>query len=148
MVDVSAKPATERVAVARGVVRMGPATLALVRQNRAKKGDVLTVAQVAGVMAAKRTAELIPLAHPVSLTDVQVTLTLRSRPARVAIEATARTVGPTGVEMEAMAAVTAAALTVYDMCKAVDRAMTIDRIRLVRKSGGRSGTYNRRERGQ
>lgn len=127
---------------------MGPATLALVRQNRAKKGDVLTVAQVAGVMAAKRTAELIPLAHPVSLTDVQVTLTLRSRPARVAIEATARTVGPTGVEMEAMAAVTAAALTVYDMCKAVDRAMTIDRIRLVRKSGGRSGTYNRRERGQ
>jgi cyclic pyranopterin phosphate synthase len=122
---------------------MRAATLALVRRNRAKKGDVLTIAQVAGVMAAKRTADLIPLCHPIALTDVQVTLKPQSRPACVRIEATARTVGPTGVEMEAMAAVAAAALTVYDMCKAVDRGMTIDRVQLVRKSGGSSGTYVR-----
>jgi cyclic pyranopterin monophosphate synthase len=144
MVDVSAKAATERVAVARGLVRMRAATLALVRRNRMQKGDVLAVAQVAGVMAAKRTADLIPLCHPIALTDVQVSLVPQSRPARIRIEATAKTVGPTGVEMEAMAAVAVAALTVYDMCKAVDRAMTIDRVRLVRKSGGRSGNYVRR----
>jgi cyclic pyranopterin phosphate synthase len=143
MVDVSGKTATERVAVARALVRMQAATLALVRRNGAKKGDVLTIAQVAGIMAAKRTGELIPLCHPITLTDVQVTLTPQSKPASVSIEATCKTVGPTGVEMEAMAAVAAAALTVYDMCKAIDRGMTIDRIQLIRKSGGRSGTYVR-----
>jgi cyclic pyranopterin phosphate synthase len=143
MVDVSAKPATERVAIARGLVRMRPTTLTAVRQNRLKKGDVLTLAQVAGVMASKRTAELIPLCHPIPLTDLQVVLIPQARPAGIAIEATAKTVGPTGVEMEALTAVAAAALTIYDMCKAVDRAMTIDRVRLVHKRGGRSGTYRR-----
>ncbi|MDQ7857958.1 MAG: cyclic pyranopterin monophosphate synthase MoaC [Armatimonadota bacterium] len=141
MVDVSAKPATAREAVARAVVRMRPQTLALVRANRIAKGNVLEVAQLAGVMAAKRTAELIPLCHPIPLTDIQV----RAAPAArgVAIEARARTVAPTGVEMEALVAAAVAALAVYDMCKAADRGMTIDRVRLVAKRGGRSGTYRR-----
>lgn len=143
MVDVSAKPATVRRATARGEVRMRPGTLALVRANRLAKGDVLGVAQVAGVLAAKRTAELIPLCHPLPLADVQVRLTPHRAPARVAIEATVRTVAPTGVEMEALAAVAVAALTVYDMCKAADRTMTIERIRLVHKAGGRRGEYHR-----
>ena len=143
MVDVSAKPATTRVAVARAQVRMRPATLGLLRANKIAKGDVLTLAQVAGVMAAKRTAQIIPLAHPLPLTDVQVEVTTNRTVPGVAIEATARTVGQTGVEMEALVACAAAALTVYDMCKAVDRGMTIDRVRLVHKSGGRSGAYNR-----
>jgi len=143
MVDVSAKPATTRVAVARAQVRMRPATLRLLRANKIAKGDVLTLAQVAGVMAAKRTAQIIPLAHPLALTDVQVQVTTNRTVPGVAIEATARTVAQTGVEMEALVACAAAALTVYDMCKAVDRGMTIDRVRLVHKSGGRSGTYDR-----
>jgi len=143
MVDVSSKPATARVAVARAQVRMRPATLGLLRANKIAKGDVLTLAQVAGVMAAKRTAQIIPLAHPLPLTDVQVEVTTNRTVPGVAIEATARTVGQTGVEMEALVACAAAALTVYDMCKAVDRGMTIDRVRLVHKSGGRSGAYNR-----
>jgi cyclic pyranopterin phosphate synthase len=143
MVDVSAKPATVRVAVARGLVRMQASTLALARANQLAKGDVLTVAQVAGVVAAKRTAELIPLCHPVPLTDVQVLLTPDPKAGGIAVEATAKTTGPTGVEMEALAAVAVAALTVYDMCKAVDRSMTIDHVRLVHKRGGRSGTYTR-----
>lgn len=143
MVDVSSKPATARVAVARAQVRMRPATLGLLRANKIAKGDVLTLAQVAGVMAAKRTAEIIPLAHPLALADVQVQITPSRTVPGVAIEATARTVAQTGVEMEALVACAAAALTVYDMCKAVDRGMTIDRVRLVHKSGGRSGTYNR-----
>ncbi|MDR7485432.1 MAG: cyclic pyranopterin monophosphate synthase MoaC [Armatimonadota bacterium] len=143
MVDVSAKPATVRVATARGLVRMQPQTLAQVAANQVKKGDVLTVAQVAGVVAAKRTAELIPLCHPVALTDVQVRAEPDAAAGGVTIEATARTTAPTGVEMEALVAVAVAALTVYDMCKAADRGMTIDRIRLVHKRGGRSGTYRR-----
>ena len=143
MVDVSAKPATVRVAVARAAVRMQPATLALIRANQVAKGDVLTVAQVAGVMAAKRAAELIPLCHPLPLTDVQVRVAPDRDLPGVMIEATARTVAQTGVEMEALVACAVAALTVYDMCKAVDRGMMIDRVRLVHKSGGRSGTYDR-----
>jgi cyclic pyranopterin phosphate synthase len=143
MVDVSAKPATARMATARGVVRMRPETLDLIRANRVAKGNVLAVAEVAGVMAAKRTAELVPLCHNVPLADVQVRARPESRFGGVAIEATARTVAPTGVEMEALVAVAAAALTVYDMCKAADRGMTIGRIRLVHKSGGRGGEYRR-----
>lgn len=143
MVDVSSKPATPRVAVARAVVHMRPDTLALIQRNAVAKGHVLEVAQIAGVMAAKRTAELIPLCHPVPLTDIDVRLTVDPGRSGVAIEATARTVAPTGVEMEALVAVSVAALTVYDMCKAADRAMTIDAVRLVHKRGGRSGVYRR-----
>jgi len=143
MVDVSAKPPTRRQAVARGEVRMKPQTVRLIRENRVAKGDVLAVAQVAGVHAAKRTDELVPLAHTVPLTAVRLAFDLDEPSGTLAIEATAATVGRTGVEMEALAAVSAAALAVYDMCKAVDREMTIDRIRLVRKSGGRSGEFRR-----
>ncbi len=143
MVDVSTKAATARVAVARGEVRMLPATLDLILANRVAKGDVLGLAQVAGIMAAKRTSDLIPLCHPIALTDVQVRAVPDASKSIVAIEATARSTGPTGVEMEALAAVVGAALTVYDMCKAVDRGMTIERVRLVHKRGGRSGTYRR-----
>jgi cyclic pyranopterin phosphate synthase len=145
MVDVSAKPATVRVAVARGMVRMQRETLALIQANRVAKGDVLSLAQIAGVMAAKRTADLIPLCHPIPLTDVQVRVEPDPRIPGVAIEAAARTTAPTGVEMEALTAAAVAALTVYDMCKAVDRGMTIDAIRLVLKRGGRSGEYRRSE---
>jgi cyclic pyranopterin phosphate synthase len=143
MVDVSAKPATTRRAIARASVRMEPQTLALIQANGIAKGNVLQVAQLAGVMGAKRTADLIPLCHPIALTNVQVVA--RPDPAipGVAIEASATTVGPTGVEMEALMAAAVAALTVYDMCKAVDRGMTVDAVRLVRKQGGRSGVYRR-----
>lgn len=144
MVDVSEKPATVRQAVARGDVRMRKATLSQIRANAIAKGDVLTVAQLAGIMAAKRTDELIPLAHPLPLTGVDVRFTLDRRRSAVEIEATVSTVAQTGVEMEALAAVSAAALAIYDMCKAVDRDMTIERIRLVRKTGGRSGEYRRK----
>ncbi|MBI3998530.1 MAG: cyclic pyranopterin monophosphate synthase MoaC [Armatimonadetes bacterium] len=143
MVDVSAKAATARVAVARAEIRMQPATLALVRANQVAKGDVLTLAQVAGVMAAKRTAELIPLCHPLPLTDVAVRVQPDERLPGVTVEAVARTVAQTGVEMEALVAAATAALTVYDMCKAADREMTIDRVRLVYKHGGRSGEFRR-----
>jgi cyclic pyranopterin phosphate synthase len=142
MVDVGTKPESVREAVARGEVLMRPETLGLIRANQIAKGDVLTLAEAAGVMAAKRVADLIPLAHPIPLTEVQVRCGLRS-PDRVAIEARARTVGRTGVEMEALTAVALAALTIYDMCKAADREMTIERVRLVRKRGGRSGDFSR-----
>lgn len=144
MVDVSTKARTVRVAVARADVHMQPKTLALIRTNQMTKGDVLTVAQLAGVMAAKKTADLIPLCHPLPLDAVQVRVEPAPDVAAIRIEATVRTTGRTGVEMEALVAATAAALTVYDMCKAADRGITIDRVRLIHKSGGRSGTYNRR----
>lgn len=139
MVDVSAKPDTARVAVAKGEVRMLPATLALIQAGAMKKGDVLTVAQLAGVMGAKRTADLIPLCHPLPLTQVVVRLELDPILPGVQITATVRTVGKTGVEMEALTAVSVAALTVYDMAKAVEKTMQIQNIRLVEKHGGRSG---------
>ena len=144
MVDVSTKSETLRQAVARGVVRMKPQTLRLIKANRIAKGDVLAVAQVAGVNAAKRTDELIPMAHTLPLTGVQIDFALDEKAGTVGIQATASTVARTGVEMEALVAVTAAALAVYDMCKAGDRAMTIERVRLVSKTGGRSGPYRRR----
>jgi cyclic pyranopterin phosphate synthase len=144
MVDVSDKPETDRIAVASGAVRMAPETLAMVEAGTAKKGDVLGVARLAGIMAAKRTAELIPLCHPLPLTSIEVDLTCDKGSDSVVITATARTTGRTGVEMEALTAVSAAALTVYDMCKAVDRAMVLSDIRLEQKSGGKSGTYKRK----
>lgn len=143
MVDVSEKPETDRLAVASGAVLMAPETLAMVEAGTAKKGDVLGVARLAGIMAAKRTAELIPLCHPLPLTSVEVDLVCDSGRNAVEITATARTTGRTGVEMEALTAVSAAALTVYDMCKAVDRGMVLSEIRLEQKSGGKSGTYTR-----
>jgi cyclic pyranopterin phosphate synthase len=139
MVDVSAKADTVRVAVARGAVTMRPETLALIEANQIAKGDVLTVAQVAGIMAAKQTATLIPMCHPLMIAGVDVDFSLDREGSRVEIRATARTTGRTGVEMEALTAVSIAALTIYDMCKAVDRGMVIGEVRLVRKSGGKSG---------
>ncbi len=139
MVDVGHKPDTERTAVARGEVVMRPETLALIRDGAMKKGDVLAVAQIAGVMAAKRTAELIPLCHPLPLNQVTVDLELDEALPGVRITAAARTVGKTGVEMEALTAVSVAALTVYDMAKAVEKTMRIENIRLVEKHGGQSG---------
>jgi cyclic pyranopterin monophosphate synthase len=141
MVDVTGKAVTERVAIASGRVLMRPETLALIERGGVAKGDVLGVARLAGIMGAKRTAELIPLCHPLPLSSVQVELAYRSEPAAVEITATCRSVGRTGVEMEALCAVSAAALTVYDMCKAVDRGMRITDIRLRHKAGGKSGTY-------
>ena len=140
MVDVSAKPATERVAIAQGRVLMAPETLAAIRTGSLGKGDVLGVARIAGIMGAKRTADLIPLCHPLALTSVKLDLTPEGNDA-VAIEARVKTTGPTGVEMEALTAVTVAALTVYDMCKAIDRGMRIAEVRLTRKEGGKSGLW-------
>jgi cyclic pyranopterin phosphate synthase len=145
MVDVGGKAETERIAVARGTVEMQPETLRLILEGRAKKGDVLAVAQVAGIMAAKRTHELIPMCHPLLLTGIQVAFAPDEAASALHITATVRTYGKTGVEMEALTAVSAAALTVYDMVKAVDRGMVIDRVRLEEKSGGRSGHYRRSE---
>jgi cyclic pyranopterin phosphate synthase len=142
MVDTSAKPETQREARASGLVRMQPATLALIRDRGLAKGDVLEVARLAGIMAAKRTGELIPLCHPLALTSVSLDFAFESE-TTLAISATVRLVGRTGVEMEALTAVSVAALTVYDMCKAVDRGMTIERIRLDFKSGGKTGEYRR-----
>ena len=139
MVDISDKPDTERVAVARGEVRMQAATLELIRAGRIKKGDVLAVAELAGVMAAKRTSELIPLCHPLALSNIDVDIQLDEAIPGVVITATARVTGKTGVEMEALTAVSVAALTVYDMAKAAEKTMHIDNIRLVEKHGGRSG---------
>ncbi|MFD2232484.1 cyclic pyranopterin monophosphate synthase MoaC [Phaeospirillum tilakii] len=139
MVDVGAKPATRRAATATGRVRMAPATLALIDAGGLAKGDVLGVARLAGIMAAKRTAELIPLCHPLPLTSVRVDLACDPAASVVEITATCGVTGPTGVEMEALTAVSVAALTLYDMCKAVDPAMEIEAIRLVAKSGGKSG---------
>ena len=143
MVDVSDKAETERVATAQGSVIMQPATLALIKDGGVKKGDVLSVARLAGIMGAKKTPELIPLCHPLALTSVQVDLTLDEARNAVDITATCKLVGKTGVEMEALTAVSVAALTVYDMCKAVDKGMQIVDIRLTHKSGGKSGTYER-----
>lgn len=142
MVDVGAKPETARVAVARGRVHMRPETLALIIAGDIKKGDVLGTARLAGIMAAKRTSELIPLCHPLLLDSVQVTLSPNTAEHCVDIEATVRVSGKTGVEMEALTAVSVAALTVYDMAKAADRGMRISDVRLVHKSGGRSGEWN------
>ena len=139
MVDVSQKADTERVAVAEGFVSMLPETLALIEQGEAKKGDVLATARIAGIMAAKRTWELIPMCHPLLLTHVAVGFAPNEAEDLIEIIATVKTTGKTGVEMEALTAVAVAALTIYDMCKAVDRAMHITNIRLVRKSGGKSG---------
>jgi cyclic pyranopterin phosphate synthase len=139
MVDVGWKPDTERVAVARGAVTMQPETLALIRSNGFQKGDVLGVAQIAGIMGAKNTSQLIPLCHPLPLSQVAVDFELDEANSAVNITATAKTTGKTGVEMEALTAVSVAALTIYDMCKAVDRAMRIEGVRLVRKTGGKSG---------
>lgn len=141
MVDVSDKDATERSATAKGSVYMSAATLALIRDRGVKKGDVLTVAQLAGIMGAKRTPDLIPLCHPLALTSVKVELQLDAARNAVDITAICKLVGKTGVEMEALTAVSVAALTVYDMVKAADKSMRIGDIRLVHKSGGKSGTY-------
>lgn len=143
MVDVGDKSDTAREAIARGAVSMRPVTLAMIQRNEVHKGDVLGVAKIAGIMAAKRTAELIPLCHPLSLTSVALAFHLDAQEGRVEIESRARVTGKTGVEMEALTAVAVAALTIYDMCKAVDREMTITDIRLVEKRGGRSGTFRR-----
>jgi cyclic pyranopterin monophosphate synthase len=147
MVDVGAKADTAREAVAAGVVRMQPKTLQLIRAGGMAKGDVLAVAQVAGVMAAKQTPQLIPLCHTLLLSGVEIAFELEEEASegRVAIQATVRTTGKTGAEMEALTAVSATALTIYDMCKAVDRGMVIEQVRLLRKSGGKSGTWKRDE---
>jgi cyclic pyranopterin phosphate synthase len=139
MVDVGHKPVTERMAVAKGEVHMRPETLALIQAGALKKGDVLTVAQLAGVMAAKRTAELIPLCHPLPINQVLVTIDLDQHIPGVVITATVRTTAKTGVEMEALTAVSVAALTVFDMAKAAEKTMRIENLRVVEKRGGRSG---------
>ncbi len=141
MVDVSSKPDTERIAVAVGSVAMQPETLRLVANNTFDKGDVLAVARIAGIMGAKQTSSLIPLCHPLPLSSIAVDFDLDEDANAVRITAEAKTTGKTGVEMEALTAVSIAALTIYDMCKAVDRAMRIEAIRLTRKSGGQSGDY-------
>lgn len=141
MVDVSDKEVSDRTATARGSVLMSPATLKLVAEGAMKKGDVLSVARLAGIMAAKRASDLIPLCHPLPLSGIDVKLDCDSARGAVDIEATCRVRARTGVEMEALTAVSVAALTVYDMCKAVDRGMRLSEIRLVRKAGGRSGEY-------
>jgi cyclic pyranopterin phosphate synthase len=141
MVDVGGKPDTERVAVAKGEVLMRPETLRLIAENGTPKGDVLTTAQLAGIMAAKQTYHLIPLCHPLMLTKIDVDLAIHDDSSRIGITATVRTRGKTGVEMEALTAVSIAALTIYDMVKAVEKTMRIDNIRLVRKSGGKSGDF-------
>src|SRR3954462_12157473 len=144
MVDTSAKPETLREARASGLVRMALATAALIRDRALAKGDVLEVARLAGIMAAKRTGDLIPLCHPLPLTSVRVQFAFEADDL-LRIEATVRVFGRTGVEMEALTAVSVSALTVYDMCKAVDRVMTIEQIRLEAKSGGRSGSFQRND---
>ena len=143
MVDVSAKAETPREAVARAVLKMKPATLRAVRRGNAPKGDVLGVARTAGILAAKRTSELIPLCHPLRLTRVEVEFDERGRPGELAVEARVRTVDKTGVEMEALTAVSVAALTVYDMVKALEKGVTITRVQLVEKRGGKSGHWRR-----
>lgn len=143
MVDVTAKAATEREAVAKGRVLMKKETLDLILANEVKKGDVLGVARVAGIMAAKKTGEMIPLCHPLNITSVTVDFTPIQDPPSIEITATAKIASQTGVEMEAMTAVSVAALTVYDMCKAADKGMVMTDIRLVKKTGGKSGTYIR-----
>jgi cyclic pyranopterin phosphate synthase len=144
MVDVTDKKATVRAAVAAGVVSMQPETLAMIQNQEIKKGNVLETARIAGIMAAKKTSELIPMCHPLNITHVQVDFLPDAVKSNVGIEATVRSVDQTGVEMEALTAVSVAALTIYDMCKSYDRAMTISHIRLLKKSGGKSGNYERK----
>jgi cyclic pyranopterin phosphate synthase len=141
MVDVSAKPATERMAVAEGCVVMSKATLALIVSGHAKKGDVLGTARLAGIMAAKRTSELIPLCHPLALSKVTMDITTDKKLPGCVVRATVKVAGPTGVEMEALTAVSVACLTIYDMVKAVERGVRIESIRLIEKKGGKSGHY-------
>ncbi|HVO95655.1 MAG TPA: cyclic pyranopterin monophosphate synthase MoaC [Terriglobales bacterium] len=145
MVDVSEKEVTSRIATARGSIHMRAETLALILEDKIEKGDVFSVARVAGIMAAKKTSELIPMCHPLNITAVKIEIIPEHEPPRVDIEATVRVSGKTGVEMEAMTAASVAGLTIYDMCKAVDREMSLTEIRLVRKSGGKSGTFIRKE---
>ena len=142
MVDVAAKPQTDRTAVAAGSVKMSADTIAMIADGKAAKGDVLSVARLAGIMGAKQTANLIPLCHPLGLDHVAMTFTLAPDLPGIDITATCSVHGRTGIEMEAMTAVSVAALTIYDMCKAVDREMTIENIRLTHKSGGKSGAFN------
>jgi cyclic pyranopterin monophosphate synthase len=141
MVDVAAKAATHRIAVAKGRIGMNPATLSIVLAGTAKKGDVLGVARIAGIMAAKKTSELIPLCHPLALTHIAIEFTSNEKDSSISCSATVETVGPTGVEMEALIAVQIALLTIYDMCKAVDRGMTINDVRVLEKHGGKSGSF-------
>ena len=141
MVDVTAKSATHRIAVAQGRIAMSPATLAIILAGSAKKGDVLGIARVAGIMAAKKTSDLIPLCHPLALTRVAIDFTPHEDSASIACRASVETVGPTGVEMEALTAVQIALLTIYDMCKAVDRGMTITDVKVLEKHGGKSGSF-------
>jgi cyclic pyranopterin phosphate synthase len=141
MIDITQKPETERQAVAKGKVKMKPATLELIRRGEVAKGDVLTLAQAAGIMAAKETHRLIPLCHPLLITNIRIEFYLPENGNFIEIAATAKAVGKTGVEMEALVAVSVSALTIYDMCKATGRGMSIDDIHLVRKSGGKSGVY-------
>lgn len=143
MVDISAKATTQRMARAGGTITMRPETLALIRDNQIAKGDVLTVAKIAGIMAAKRTAELVPLCHPIALSDIQLQLSLDESLPGVRVEATARTAGSTGVEMEAILAVSVSLVTLYDMAKGVDKGMEIGQISLIEKRGGKSGDWVR-----
>ena len=145
MVDVSSKNESVRLAVAAGAIRMAPSTLDAIRNNSLKKGDVLGVAKIAGIMAAKKTSETIPLCHPIALTDIQVEFTLDDSLPGVRVQTIARTVDKTGVEMEALNAAAVALLTIYDMAKAIDRGMSITSIALIEKSGGVSGTWKRVE---
>ena len=142
MVDVASKPATHRIAVAQGRILMNPATLAIILEGTAKKGDVLGIARIAGIMAAKKTSDLIPLCHPLALTHVAMAFESDVASTSVSCQATVETVGPTGVEMEALTAVQVALLTIYDMCKAVDRAMVITDVKLLEKHGGKSGSFS------
>jgi cyclic pyranopterin phosphate synthase len=148
MVDVSAKDATERVATAQAMVLLQPETLEKIQRGKIAKGDVLSVAQVAGVMGAKKTPDLVPMCHPILLTSVDISFKEETQPDRegrcsITITATVKTTGPTGVEMEALTAASVAALTIYDMCKAIDRGMSFSEVCLLSKSGGRSGTFTR-----
>ncbi len=145
MVDVGSKESSERIAIAEGIIRMQPATLDLIIQGKHKKGDVLGVARVAGIMAAKKTPELVPLCHPLMLTNVNIELEPDTATSSVKCRCTIKTVGQTGVEMEALCATQVALLTIYDMCKAVDRGMSMDQIRLMEKAGGKSGSWIREE---
>ncbi len=142
MVDVTKKPDTNREAVAKGTVRMQASTFDLLKKGKTAKGDVLAVAQLAGIMAAKQTPNLIPLCHPVLIGDIRVEFSLNEENSAVEITTTVKSIGKTGVEMEALTATAVTALTIYDMCKAVDRGIQIENIRLTRKSGGKSGTIN------
>ncbi len=145
MVDITAKKVTHREAIARGKILMKPATAKRVEDMTLAKGDVLSVARTAGIMAAKKTWALIPLCHPLELTDIDIDFTIHSEKGEIEIEARAKTTGRTGVEMEAMTAVAVAALTIYDMCKSADREISISDIQLVKKKGGRSGTFRRKD---